>query len=169
MGTQRISVVNESTREIDGGSYYAPYTFLNSGSSQDPNVLVFTAGVVSGIKGSFRIPENYVDTPVLSIPWTAETTTGDVDFKFRHRTTDGDDTDRLDISTFPDERADAADGTTGPTSASRQMITTISLTATDLVAGSMCYYEFERDGVSDTKADDISIWGDGPHFQYADA
>jgi hypothetical protein len=124
------------------------------------------ASVVGVVKGAIRIPENYVGTPVLSIIWTSETTANTVDFKFRHRTTDGSDTELLDISTSPTEREDSSANNGGPSAASEQMLDTISLTTTDLTAGSMLYFEFERDGVTDDKADDITVWS--LDFQYAD-
>ncbi len=167
MATHRISLLNFSIRPLDGNTWFAPYVTINSGTTQDPIVLVMKTAVVGVVKGVIRIPENYVGTPVLSIVWTSETTTNTVDFKFRHRTTDGSDTELLDISTSPTELEDTSVNNGGPSAASEQMIDTISLTTTDLAAGSMMYFEFERDGVTDDKADDITVWS--LDLQYADA
>lgn len=154
-------------RLLNSNTYIVPYSIINSGTTQDPDVLVMKAAVVGVIKGNIRIPENYVGTPVLAIVWTSETTTNTVDFKFRHRTTDGSDGELLDISTSPTELEDTSVDNGGPSAASEQMIDTISLTTTDLTAGSIMYYEFERDGATDDKADNITIWA--LDFQYSDA
>ena len=167
MATHRVSLLNSTVRPLDENTFFAPYSIANSGTTQDPVVLYMITSVVGVIKGVIRVPENYVGTPVLSIVWTSETTTNTVDFKFRHRTTDSSDTELLDISTSPTELEDTSINNGGPSAASEQMIDTISLTTTDLTSGSIMYYEFERDGVTDDKADDITVWS--LDFEYADA
>ncbi len=168
MATHRVSLLNGTIRPLDSNTWFAPYSTANSGTTQDPFVLFMKSAVVGVVKGNIRIPENYVGTPVLSIIWTSETTADTVDFKFRHRTTSGSDTALLDISSSPDERADSEINNTGPSAASEQMIDVIDpLTATDLAAGDLMYFEFERDGVTDDKAGDITVWS--LDFQYADA
>ena len=91
--------------------------------------------------------------------------TNTVDFAFRHRT--GGDAELLDISTTPTELEDTSVDNGGPAAASGAVLDTISLTTTDLTAGQLMYFEFERDGVTDDKVDTITIWG--LHFQYSDA
>jgi len=167
MATQRISLLGSSIRPQDGNTWFAPYSIANSATLQDPMVLYFKSAVVGVVKGVVRIPPNYVASPVLSIVWTSEVTTNDVDFKFRHRVTDGSDTELLDISTSPTELENTAVDNTGPSAASEQMIDTIALTATDFVAGSLLYFEFERDGVTDTKVGDITVWS--VDLEYSDA
>lgn len=167
MATHRVDLFNSTIRPLDGNCFFAPYTAENSGSTQDPIVLHMITSVVSMVKGVIRIPENYVGTPVLSIYWTSETTTNTVDFKFRHRTTDGSDAELLDIATSPTELENTSVNNGGPSAASEQMLDTIALTTTDLVKSSLMYFEFERDGVTDDKVDTITIWG--LHLEYADA
>ncbi len=167
MATHRIPIISFSARPLNGNAYFAPYSTVNAGTTQDPMVLVMITSVVSVIKGLFRVPENYVGTPVLSIIWTSETTANTVDFKFRHRTISGSDAELLDIATSPTELEDTSVNNTGPSAASEKMLDTISLTTTDLLAGDIVYFEFERDGVTDDKADDITVWS--LDFQYADA
>jgi len=167
MATRRVDLgFNGTVRPSTGDPHFVPYTVVNSGSTQDPIVLVMLSAVVTVIKGHIRIPEDYVGTPVLSIVWTSETAANTVDFKFRHRTIAGSDTALLDISTSPTEREDTSVDNGGPSAPSERMLDTISLTTTDLTAGETMYYEFERDGVTDDKADDITIWH--LDFQYSD-
>ena len=167
MSTRRKDLAfNGSVRPATGDPYFAPYKLVNSASLQDPMVLVMLSAVVTVILGQIRIPEDYVGTPVLSIVWTSETTANTVDFKFRHRTIAGSDIELLDISTSPTELEDTSVNNGGPSAASERMLDTITLTSTDLAAGETLYYEFERDGVTDDKADDITIWH--LDFQYSD-
>lgn len=167
MATRSKDLLDRSVNFLDVNAYETPYIVVNSGTTQNPLVFVFKSAVSGNIAGFTKIPDGYVGTPQVEIVWTSETTTGDVDFAFRHRVTDGSDTELLDISTSPTEIENTSIDNTGPSAASEQMITTISLTATDFVAGSMLYWEFERDGVTDTKADDITVWK--LSLKYADA
>lgn len=168
MATQRVPMINWGTKiRPTGGAYFGPYTELNSGSALDREVLVLLASVVSGIEGSVEIPEDYVGTPKVKIVWTSETTANDVDFDCIHRTIDGSDTELLDTTATPSQRTDSQDNNTGPSAASERMVDEITVTATDLTAGATWHFEFERDGVSDTKADKVSIWG--LELTYSDA
>ena len=165
MATHRVNLLNSSIIPLDGNCFFAPYSVENSGTTQDPIVLHMITSVVSMVKGVMRVPENYVGTPLLSVFWTSETTTNTVDFKFRHRTVG--DGELLDISTSPTELEDVTTNNGGPATASHAVLDTIALTTTDLTAGQLMYFEFERDGVTDDKVDTITIWG--LHFQYDDA
>ena len=159
MSTLAVNLINGTVRHLDSNSFFAPYTTINSGSTQNPQVLVMKSAVVSVIKGIVKIPDDCSSTPVIEIMWTSETTTNTVDFKFRHRVTAGSDLALLDISTTPTELEDPIANNGGPSASSEQMIDEISLTTTDFAAGAYMYYEFERDGVTDDKADDITVWG----------
>lgn len=167
MATHEINLLNAHVSPFDGNSWFAPYKTLNSGSTQDPMVLVMDQGAVSYVQGAILIPKNYVGTPFLVVVWTSETTTNTVDFKFRHRTIDGSDSELLDIATSPDEREDVGINNGGPSAASEKMVYTDALTSTDLTAGELMYFEFERDGATDDKAAEISVWG--LYFRYNDA
>jgi len=165
MATHRIDLLNSTIIPFDGNCFFAPYS-AEVTTTQDPLVLHMITSVVSFVIGVIRIPENYVGTPVLSIMWTSATTANTVDFDFRHRTIgDGESTV---IATSPSEiTADNTQNNTGPGTASFLVLDTISLTTTDLTAGQLMYYEFERDGVTDDKVDTITVHG--LHFQYNDA
>lgn len=168
MATHRVSMINWGTKiRPTGGAYFGPYTELNAGSALDREVLILPASVVSGIEGSVEIPENYVGTPKVKIVWTSETTANDVDFDCVHRTVDGSDTELLDTTTVPDQRTNSQDNNGGPSAASERMVDEITLTDTDITGGATWHFEFERDGASDTKADDVSVWG--LEFTYSDA
>lgn len=169
MSTHRITMINWGNlpKVVAGGAYFTRYSAINSGTLLDRMVLVMPSGVESGIEGSFEIPENYVDTPILKKVWTSETAAGDVDFQLDHRTIDGSDTELFDTITSPAQRTNSSNGNTGPTVVSRRMVDTFSLTATDFVAGATVHFEFLRNGDIDTKAAAITVWA--LEFKYNDA
>lgn len=167
MATHRLSIINGFSLPLDSNCFFAPYVTVNSGTTQNPMVLVQKAGATSTLQGTFRIPQNWVGTSKLSIIWTSETQAGDLDFQFKHRTIGGSDTKLLDTATLPAEIVETT-LTTGaePSVPSERMVDTITLTETDFVAGDTVYFEFNRLGAADTKADDNTIWG--LDFEYND-
>ena len=165
MAIHRKSLLNGTINHKDDFTFFAPYSIADSNTTQNPQVLHMLGSFVGVICGVIRVPENYVGTPKLSIFWNSETTTGDVDFKFRHRTVgDGED---LGISTSPTELEDTQPNNTGPGTAAFAVLDSFALATTDLTAGQLMYFEFERDGVTDTKADSITVWA--LDFEYSDA
>ena len=165
MSTHRMNLLNSSVRPFDGNCFFSPMSTEVS-TTQDPIVLHMITSVVSYIIGVIRIPENYVGTPVVSVFWTSTTTTNTVDFDFRHRTIGAGES--AIIATSPSELT--ADGTVnngGPATANFLVLDTLPLTTTDITAGQLMYFEFERDGVTDDKVDTITIHG--LHFEYDDA
>ncbi len=156
MATHQVNLFNSSILPLNSFCFFAPYAAENSGTTQDPDVLHMITSVVSVVKGLIRIPDIYVGTPVTEIVWTSETTANTVDYKFRHRTMTS--AELLDTSTSPTELEDTIVNNGGPAAASGLVIDTISLTTTDISANKYMYFELERDGVTDDKADTVTVW-----------
>ena len=167
MATHRFPILG-GVLPLDANAYLAPYTAANSGSTQNVFAWRMSGTAVSMLAGVFRLPANYVGTPALKVLWTSQTTSGNVVFNLRHRTmTPG--TDLMDISTSPTERADTVTTSSKPSAADAVEESSISLTTTDLVAGELVYFEFEREAThaSDTKTDWVEVLD--VSMQYADA
>ena len=157
MAKGRVDLL-DALPDTNGNSYPAPYITLNSGTVRNPEVLVFKSGVKGTIEGAFGIPDDYSADPEIEVIWTSETTSGDVDFEHDQRTTKDSDAELLDINASPANRVDTSLNITGPSAASERMVTTFALTATDIAKDRSGSYKFSRDGVTDTKADNVSVW-----------
>lgn len=119
------------------------------------------------IYGGFRVPVNYVGSPVIIVEWTATIITGDVVWDFDYRGVGGNDTTSLDQATF-EESVTVTD--TAPGATDRRMEVNITgITASFLTAGEWCQFAFSRDGAdaADTMAGSARLRN--LSFQYADA
>lgn len=167
MATHRIPV--SLTRPDDSGNvFWEPLNVKATNDVWQHGVWVFNDTATRLlIYGSFMVPQNYVGTPSIIVPWTSTATTGNVVWDFDYRAIGGDDAESID-QTGTQEALTVTDA--APTAAFRLLVPSMSLTGSNLAAGDFVQFLLGRDGAnaSDTMAAAAlamqSIW-----FQYNDA
>ena len=150
-----------------------PYSVLATNDQWKHNVLGFgdignatapTARLVAYFV--FRVPENYVGTPLYRIDWNATLTTGDVVWNVDYRAVGGDDTESLDQAGV--QEALTVTDTVG-TAAHERLSATASATAGNFAAGDTVTGLLARDGIpaGDTLMGVAMLHG--LFFEYSDA
>lgn len=150
----------------------APYNAYATNDVWKHNVLVFGGSnaaqptVRTGIFGLFRVPDNYVGTPLIVIDWSATLTSGDVVWDFEYRTVAGNDTDSYDQA-GTEQSVTVTD--TAPGATNRRLEVTIALTAANFAAGDDVEFALYRDGAdaADTMAGSALLFN--ACFRYNDA
>jgi hypothetical protein len=163
MATQRMPILGFNTTPDTSGEVYPNlYSTIDSGAVIDPLVLVFAAATKNGVRGSFRVPEIYVDSAVLKIVCTANATAGTIVFDWSVLTRSGTE----DMGAAATRTTETGNVTKGGTAFTREEVS-ITLTDTDYVAGDEALFELFMDGVTATIAAPVAVFG--VYFQYADA
>ena len=166
MATHRVNILAGATviPDSSGEVFPQPYVIVDTGAVVSPIVMVFNdTSTKDGLRGAFRVPENYVGSANLSIVFTANATSGNVIF----------DWSVLPRSGVEDMGAAAARTSetvtkAGPTTAFLRTEADMSLTDADYAAGDEVLFELFRDGTaSDTMAAAVLMFG--AYFEYADA
>jgi len=131
--------------DTNGNTYWEPASVNFGANDLVPHmILAFTSqSAREGIGGKFRVPQNYVGTPILVIEWASTPTTGDVVWDFEHTSISGDGTETADPAAH-DRTTETVTDTVGGT-ARFKMRTTITLVAGDYAANDEVLYEFYRD------------------------
>lgn len=166
MATFQTSILGVNTREDNSGNVFVePFSVKATNDLFSPDVAIFNdSGTRIGLRGVFRVPQNYVGSPAILIEWTSTATSGNVvwDFDYRAIATG----ESLDPSTVQ-EAATVTDA--APASAMNRESASISLTGANLAAGDLVLFELFRDGAngSDTMAAAAILMH--AYFQYADA
>lgn len=173
MATHRIPILGFATRPDDTGEAFFEPADLNFGSNDLARQFVLALGsglaaqptVKHGIYGAFRIPKNYVGSPVVVAEWSATLTTGDAVFDFDYRAVGGNDAESLDQATWQ-ESVTVTD--TAPTTARNKLTPTVALTAGNFAVDDIVEFFFGRDGAdaNDTLAGRAYLFE--LSFQYAD-
>ena len=164
MATLRIPIFGPLTvPDSSGDVFFQPYSIIDSGAVIDPLVLVFNdSGAKDGIRGSFRIPENYVGSPVLEIVWTANATSGTFTVDWSVLTRSGTE----DMGAAATRTTETGTDTKTGTAFAREEFR-ITLTAADYVAGDNVLFEVFRDSPNDTMGAPAAVFS--IDFEYADA
>ena len=164
MATHRISILGAGTiPDTSGEVFFQPYSIVDSGTVLDPLVLMFNdSGTKDGVRGSFEVPQNYVDTANLVMKWTANATSGTVIFDWS-----------VLASSITEDMGAAAVRTSETVTDTKTgtafllEVISMTLTDTDYVAGDLVTFELFRDTVNDTMAAAAAVFS--VHFEYADA
>ncbi len=164
MATHRISILGPMTiPDTSGEVFFEPYDVADTGAVVIPLILAFNnSGTKDGVRGSFQVPEFYVDTANLQIIWTANATSGTCAWDWSVLTRSGSEpmgaaATRTSETTVPMK---------GGTAFTREEAT-ITLTDADYVAGDEVLFELFRDTITDTMAAKAVLFG--AYFEYNDA
>lgn len=168
MATYDLPILGSFTRpDTNGDTFWNPAAINFGSNDRYSHMLVeFTSqSARRGIGGAFRVPQNYVGTPVLVIEWATTATTGNVAWDIDYTAVGGDDAESLDPST-DQQTATVTDSASG--TARRKMTATISLTAGNFAANDIVLFNFVRDAAdaADTLAATAYLFG--LYFRYAD-
>lgn len=152
MATHRIPILGFATRPDDTGECFFEPADLNFGSSDLARQFVLALGsalaaaptVKHGVYGAFRVPKNYVGSPVIVIEWSATLTTGDVVFDFDYNAVGGNDAESLDPAGWQ-QSVTVTD--TAPSTARFKLTPTVALTAGNFAVDDIVEFFFGRDGV----------------------
>ena len=163
MPTQRIPVLGPMTiPDSSSEVFFEPYDVADTGAVVVPLVVAFNnSGTRDGLRGSFRVPENYVDTANLLVVWTANATSGTVAWDWAVLTRSG----AEDMGAAATRTSETVVPTKGGTAFTREEAT-ITLTDTDYVAGDEVLFEMFRDTITDTMAAKAVVFG--VYFEYSD-
>lgn len=159
MATRRVSILNGLwVPDASGEVYYVPLSALATNDLWEHLVAAFEDGSTrTGLRGSFTVPEEYVDTANLIIVWATSATSGDVEWDFDYRAVGGNDLESLDQATAQ-ESVNTND--TAGSAAWERMEISIALTDTNLVAGDTVQCELFRDksDAGDTIAATVAVF-----------
>ena len=168
MASHRIPILGWSTvPDTSGDVFFEPYTIKATNDVWGKLVGIFNnTSTRIGLRGSFNVPKNYVNTANLIVVWTSTATTGDVEWDFDYRAVGGNDTESLDQA-GTQESVNAND--TAPSATDRRMEISIALTDGNFAADDTVLFELFRDGTDagDTLAAAVQLHD--LYFEYADA
>ena len=164
MATHRIPIFGfGALPDASGNVFFEPYKITDTAAILDPLVLVFAdLGTLNGIRGSFRVPENYVGSADLEMVWTANATSGTLRLEWTILTRSGVE----DMGAAATRTTEGQTDTKGGTVFLREQMT-IALTDADYVAGDEALFELLRDVATDTMAAKALVFS--ANFKYTDA
>jgi hypothetical protein len=165
MAAHRITILGSATLpDTTGNVWFEPATLTQSNDRFPQLVARFkdTATKIS-LGGNFRVPANYVGSPVLYVLWTTTATSGNAiwDFDYKAIAKSG---ESLDPST-DDQTLTVT--TAAPGSSQLGVESSMSATAGNFAANDIVQFKLSRDGASaDTIAADLIVYG--LQFEYTD-
>lgn len=163
MATFQLDITNGFSPS-NSNVFWEPYAVKDTGTVLNPLVLIFTnSGTKDGANNEFKVPQNYVGSPVLVVEWNVNATTGDAIFDLSYLNRSSGE----DMGAAAQSTTDTVTTTTNAT-AFNLNISRMTLTAADFAAGDISMVELFRDtaDAADTLAADLSV-----HrvlFEYAD-
>lgn len=168
MATHRINILGASTTpDTSGDVFFEPYTIKATNDVWGYLIIVFNDTATRiGLRGSFIVPQNYVDTANLIILWTTTATANAWEADFDYRAVGGNDTESLDQS-GTQESVNAAD--TAPSATDERMERSISLTDGNFSPGDIVQFEFFRDGTDGGDTIAAAVQVHALLFEYNDA
>lgn len=136
MATKRISILNGSVLPDATGNVYLDS--LNSMNANDfyPSLAWAFADTATRLllRGSFRVPPDYVGTAVIGVVWATTATSGNSDWEWDYRAiADGESADPATNQESVDLSPDAAPGTACLLEYSTASLTSSNLAAHDIV------------------------------------
>jgi len=164
MPTHRVSILGPGTiPDTSGQVFFQPYKAVDTAAVLDPLVLTFNnSGTKDGVRGSFRVPENYVGTAKLLTVWTANATSGTFIIDWSVLTRSG----AEDMGAAATRTTETVTDTKTGTAFVREEAS-LTLTDADYAAGDEVLFEMFRDTISDDMAAAALVFS--VHFEYADA
>jgi len=150
--------------DSSGDVFFEPWSVKATGAPAiDPLVLIFNdSGAKDGVRGSFRVPENYVGSAKLLIVWTSSATAGTCVFDWSVLPRSG----AEDMGAAAARTTETVNVTKGGTADFREE-SSMALTDGDYAAGDEVLFELFRDTITDTMAAAAVVFG--VYFEYADA
>ena len=149
--------------DTSGEVFFEPYTIKDTAAVIDPLVLIFNnSGTKDGLRGSFRVPENYVGTAKLLVVWTANATSGTFIIDWSVLTRSG----AEDMGAAATRTTETVTDTKTGTAFVREEAS-LTLTDADYAAGDEVLFEIFRDTINDTMAAAAIVFG--IYFEYEDA
>lgn len=168
MATHRIPILNQFCRPDNSGNvFWEPFSVKATNDVWDHGVWVFNDTATRLLlHGNFMVPQNYVGTASIILPWSASAITGNVVWDFDYRAVGGDDAESLDQAGVQ-EAVTVTDA--APTAAWNRLVPSVALTSANLAAGDLVQFYIGRDGAdaADSMAAAAVLFG--AWFQYADA
>lgn len=168
MTTHIIPILGANTiPDTSGNCFLESYTTRATNDVWGFLVFIFADTATRiGLRGMFRVPQNYVGTAAIIVEWTSTATSGDVEWDFDYRAIGGNDAESMDQA-GTQETVNSND--TAPTAANNRLSFSLSLTSANLVAGDLVEFELFRDGTDggDTMAAAAILFG--AWFSYADS
>jgi len=122
--------------------------------------------VKHGVYGSFRVPKNYVGTPMVVIEWVGTLTSGNVVFDFDYTAVGGDGAETFDPAAWQ-ESVTVTDAVAG--TARFKSTPTVAITGGNLAVDDIVEFFFGRDGADGADTMAGSAWVAELILQYADA
>lgn len=168
MATHIIPILGVNTvPDTSGNCFLEPYSVKASNDVWAFLVFIFAdTSTRIGLRGLFRVPQNYVGTAAIIVEWTSTATSGDVEWDFDYRAIGGNDAESMDQAGTQES---VNNNDTAPTAANRRLNCELALTSANLAAGDLVEFELFRDGTDggDTMAAAAILFG--AYFSYADA
>lgn len=166
MATKQLEIINWHARpDASEDVFFEPASVKMTTTPFDGQVLIFNnSGNRDGFVGQFKVPEEYVSTPKILVPWTSTATAGDIVLDLDYR------------AVAIGESMNQAAQETNVTVTDDAPLTTLFLleailtpTAGNFAAGDEVQYEVFRDSgdVSDDMGAAIICFG--IYFEYSDA
>lgn len=169
MATVRIPILNfGSVPDASGDVFFqilSGVTSAPTSSTIDPIVLSFIeSGNKDGVRGSFEVPNNYVDTAQFVIIWSSNVTTNSVQWDLSYLVRAGDDSESFDVAaeSTTDTVSDVA-----PSAAWERLEATIVVTDVDFTKNDTVQFELFRDGATESIVGDVHVFA--LMFEYNDA
>lgn len=168
MTTHIVPILGANTiPDTSGNCFLESYTTRATNDVWGFLVFIFADTATRiGLRGMFRVPQNYVGTAAIIVEWTSTATSGDVEWDFDYRAIGGNDAESMDQA-GTQETVNSND--VAPTAANNRLSFSLSLTSANLVAGDLVEFELFRDGTDggDTMAAAAILFG--AYFSYADS
>jgi len=168
MATLRIPILGHNTVPDNSGAVFMePYTIKASNDVWGHLVTVFNdTSARDGLRGTFPVPINYVDTANLVIVWTSTAITGDVEWDFDYRAVGGNDAESFDQS---GTQQSVNGNDTAPSATDERMEFTIALTDSNFAAEDTVQFELFRDGTDSGDTISAAVLLFELFFEYNDA
>lgn len=168
MTTHIIPILGVNTiPDTSGSVYLEPYDLKATNDVWKFLVFIFAdTSTRIGLRGLFRVPENYVGTAKIIVEWTATVTTGNCVWDFDYRAVGGNDTESMDQA-GTQESVTVTDA--APTAANRRLNAEMALTSANLAAGDLVEFELFRDGTDGAETLAAAAIMFGAYFSYSDA
>lgn len=168
MATHIVPILGVNTiPDTSGSVYMEPFSVKATNDVWGFLVFIFADTATRiGLRGLFRVPQNYIGTAAILVEWTSTATSGDVEWDVDYRAIGGNDAESMDQA-GTQETVNSND--TAPTAANNRLSFSLSLTSANLVAGDLVEFELFRDGTDggDTMAAAAILFG--AYFSYADS
>lgn len=167
MTTQIIPILGVNTvPDTSGSVFMEPFDIKSTNDVWKFLVFIFNDTATRiGLRGQFRVPQNYVGTAAIIFEWTATATSGNVVWDFDYRAVGGNDTESMDQA-GTQESVTVTDA--APTAANNKLAASVNLTSANLAAGDLVEFELFRDGTdgAETMAAAATLFG--AYFSYSD-